>query len=57
MRDAVELAGPLRTPLGLAQWKRASSPGKAYSLSPTNSLNSAVREVMGKSYFQILDRA
>ena len=29
MRDAVELAGPLRTPLGLAQWKRASSPGKA----------------------------
>ena len=29
MRDAVELAGPLRTPLCLAQWKRASSPGKA----------------------------
>ena len=26
---AVELAGPLRTPLGLAQWKRASCPGKA----------------------------
>ena len=25
----MELAGPLRTPLGLAQWKRASSPGKA----------------------------
>ena len=27
--DAVELEGPLRTTLGLAQWKRASSPGKA----------------------------
>ena len=25
----MELAGPLRTPVGLAQWKRASSPGKA----------------------------
>ena len=25
----MELAGPLRTPLGLAQWKRASSPRKA----------------------------
>ena len=29
MRDAVELAGPLRTTLCLAQWKRASSPGTA----------------------------
>ena len=29
MRDAVELAGPLGTPLGLAQWKRASSRGEA----------------------------
>ena len=27
--DPVEVAGPLGTPLGLAQWKRASSPGKA----------------------------
>ena len=26
----MELAGPLRTPLGLAHWKRASSPGKAH---------------------------
>ena len=30
-RDAVELAGPLGTPLGLAQWKRASSRGEAGS--------------------------
>ena len=29
MRDAVELAGPLRTPLRLAQWKRASYRGEA----------------------------
>ena len=29
MRDAVELAGPLGIPLGLAQWKRASSRGEA----------------------------
>ena len=28
-RDPVELAGPLGTPLGLAQWKRASSRGEA----------------------------
>ena len=27
MRDAVELAGPLGTPLGMAQRKRASSRG------------------------------
>ena len=29
MRDAVELAGPLGTPLGLAHWKKASSRGEA----------------------------
>ena len=29
MRDTVELAVPLRTPLGLSQWKRASSRGEA----------------------------
>ena len=29
MRDAVELAGPLGTKLGLAHWKRASSRGEA----------------------------
>ena len=29
MRDPVGLAGPLGTPLGLAQWKRASSRGEA----------------------------
>ena len=28
VKDAVELAGPLGTPLGLAQWKRASSRGE-----------------------------
>ena len=27
--DTVELAGPLGTPLGLSQWKRASSRGEA----------------------------
>ena len=32
MRDAVELAGPLGTPLGLAQWKRASSRGETGNL-------------------------
>ena len=29
MSDAVELVGPLGTPLGLAQWKRTSSRGEA----------------------------